>query len=230
MAGSRNPPFSLQRRTVIAGVAAISSQVIMPITSYASAKRPTSVGREKMDVGRFVEDCVIANQESDAQAAVREVLARAVSTPNAVISALGEPAKAGLNVLLSSATLTIFAATWTPQMNLMPHDHLMWANIGIYTGREDNIFWKRSAGGIKAYGAEALFAGDAASLPDDAVHSVTNPLLRFTGGIHIYGGDFFDTTRSQWNPETLEEEPSDGAVIRGIFQRENERLGLDSKS
>ncbi len=230
MAGSRNPPFSLQRRTVIAGVAAISSQVIMPITSYASAKRPTSVGREKMDVGRFVEDCVIANQESDAQAAVREVLARAVSTPNAVISALGEPAKAGLNVLLSSSTLTIFAATWTPQMNLMPHDHLMWANIGIYTGREDNIFWKRSAGGIKAYGAEALFAGDAASLPDDAVHSVTNPLLRFTGGIHIYGGDFFDTTRSQWNPETLEEEPSDGAVIRGIFQRENERLGLDSKS
>ena len=65
-----------------------------------------------------------------------------------------------------------------------------------------------------------------AMLPEDALHSVTNPLLRFTGGIHVYGGDFFDTSRSQWNPETLEEEPSDGAVIRGIFQRENERLGL----
>ena len=115
-------------------------------------------------------------------------------------------------------------------MNLMPHDHLMWANIGIYTGREDNIFWKRSADGIKAYRAEALFVKDTAALPDDAVHSVTNPLLRFTGGIHIYGGDFFDTTRSQWNPETLEEEPSDGAVIRGIFQRENDRLGLGSNS
>ena len=112
-------------------------------------------------------------------------------------------------------------------MNLMPHDHLMWANIGIYTGREDNIFWKRSPGGIEAYGAKALFEKDAASLAEDAVHSVTNPLLRFTGGIHIYGGDFFATTRSQWNPETLEEEPSDGAVIRSIFQRENERLGLD---
>ncbi|MDH3758289.1 MAG: hypothetical protein OES93_10580, partial [Gammaproteobacteria bacterium] len=94
----------------------------------------------------------------------------------------------------------------------------------------DNIFWERSADGIKASGAEALFVRDAASLPEDAIHSVTNPLLRFTGGIHIYGGDFFDTTRSQWNPETLEEEPSDGAVIRGIFQRENERLGLGSNS
>ncbi|MBT8401696.1 MAG: hypothetical protein KJO98_14555 [Rhodothermia bacterium] len=181
-----------------------------------------------MDIERFVEDCVSANLETDAQAAVKEVLAKAVSTPDAVIAALGAPTKAGLNVLLRSPTLTIFAATWTPQMNLMPHDHLMWANIGIYTGREDNIFWKRLSTGIEAYGAAALFSKDAASLPEDALHSVTNPLLRFTGGIHIYGGDFFGTTRSQWNPETLEEEPSDGDVIRGIFQRENERLGLDT--
>lgn len=179
-----------------------------------------------MDIDRFVEDCVIANQESAAQDAVREVLARAVSTPNAVLAALGEPDRAGLNVLLQSSSLTIFAATWTPQMNLMPHNHLMWANIGIYTGREDNIFWKRTDDGIKAFGAQALFARDAASLPVDVVHSVTNPLLRFTGGIHIYGGDFFNTARSQWNPETLEEQPSDGAVIRGIFESENERLGL----
>lgn len=226
MASTGNSKFNLQRRTVIAGVVAASSQLVFPVSSFASTKRSTSIGSEKMDVERFVQDCVIANKETDAQAAVREVLAKAVSTPNAVIAALGEPVKAGLNVLHSSSTLTIFAATWTPQMNLMPHDHLMWANIGIYTGREDNIFWKRTSGGIEAYGAEALFVKDAAELPEDAVHSVTNPLLRFTGGIHIYGGDFFDTTRSQWNPETLEEEPSDGAVIRSIFQRENERLGL----
>ena len=45
-------------------------------------------------------------------------------------------------------------------------------------------------------------------------------------GIHIYGGDYFETPRSQWNPETLDEEPSDGAVIRGIFERENQRLNL----
>ncbi len=179
-----------------------------------------------MDIDRFIADCVAANKETDAQAAVNEVLARAVSAPDAVLSALGAPARAGLNVLLRSPSLTIFAATWTPQMNLMPHNHLMWANIGIYTGREDNIYWKRTSDGIRAFGADALFARDTASLPADVVHSVTNPLLRFTGGIHIYGGDFFDTQRSQWDPETLREEPSDGAVIRGIFERENERLGL----
>lgn len=179
-----------------------------------------------MEIERFIADCITANEETDAQAAVNEVLARAVCTPAAVLAALGDPGKAGLNVLLSSPTLTIFAATWTPQMNLMPHNHLMWANIGIYTGREDNIFWKRTSDGIKAFGANALFVKDTAMLTEDALHSVTNPLQRFTGGIHIYGGDFFDTQRSQWNSETLEEEPSDGTRIREIFQRENERLGL----
>ena len=112
-------------------------------------------------------------------------------------------------------------------MNLMPHNHLMWANIGIYTGREDNLFWKRTPDGIRAYGADALFVKDTAMLAADELHSVTNPLQRFTGGIHIYGGDFFNTTRSQWDPETLAEEPSGGAKIREMFQRENVRLGLD---
>jgi len=79
-------------------------------------------------------------------------------------------------------------------------------------------------GRLQAHHAKVLFARDVAALPADAIHSVTNPLLRFTGAIHIYGGDFFHTPRSQWNPETLAEEPSDGATIQRIFELENERL------
>ena len=176
-----------------------------------------------MDLDRFVADCVAAGREADPQAAVKEVLARAMATPKAVLAALGAPEKAGISSLHRSRTLTIFSATWTPQMNLMPHNHLMWALIGIYTGREDNILWRRTPGTIEAYGAKALFEGDVAVLPADVIHSVTNPLPRFTGGIHIYGGDFFATTRSQWDSETLHEEPSDGNAIRGMFERENAR-------
>jgi predicted metal-dependent enzyme (double-stranded beta helix superfamily) len=227
MANKKNSDVDLRRRAVVAGAVAASSQLFTPLSVFADNKQPASTGSQTMDIERFVADCIAANEEADAQAAVNEVLARAISSPQGVLAALGVPDKAGLNVLLSSPTLTIFAATWTPQMNLMPHDHLMWANIGIYTGREDNIFWKRMPEGIKAYGADALFVKDTAMLPEDALHSVTNPLQRFTGGIHIYGGDFFNTTRSQWDPETLEEEPSDGARIREMFRRENVRLGLD---
>lgn len=177
-----------------------------------------------MDLQRFIEDCVAANAEAEAQAAVTEVLARAVSEPGAVLKAIGEPDKADLNVIHRSPTLTIFAATWTPRMNVMPHNHLLWASIGIYTGREDNILWKRgSSGRIGSCGAKALFERDVVALPADTIHSVTNPLPRFTGGLHIYGGDFFDTARSQWDAETLEEKPSDGDAIRAYFEAETER-------
>jgi len=212
-----------RRGFLIAGAAAAGGVALSPAVR-AGNQPGRSVGDGKMDVDQFVEDCLVANRDSEPQAAVLEVLRRVVQTPRAVLAALGDPTEAGIRVLHRSKALTIFSATWTPQMNLMPHNHRMWANIGIYTGREDNIMWRRTPESIEAFGAKALFERDAAALPSDVIHSVTNPLLRFTGGIHIYGGDFFDTTRSQWNPETRDEEPSDGAVIRGIFERENERM------
>ena len=208
----------LSRRSFTSALAIGALQAALPASS--------SVVGGRFDLERFTDDCVAANSADDPQGAVLEVLERAVNDKRSVLDTLGPLSRAGISFIYRSKDLTIFNASWTPQMNLMPHNHLMWANIGIYAGREDNIFWKRSPQGIEAYGADALFAGDAARLPADAIHSVTNPLLRFTGGIHIYGGDFFDTTRTQWDPETLVEEPSDGDAIRNMFQRENERLSL----
>lgn len=219
-----SPPVS--RRKLIAFGAAASGLAFAASGAVADASTKPRPRGAALDLDRFVEDCVAANRETDAQAAVSAVLARGVANPAAMLSAVGEPKRAGLKVLHRAPELTIFAAVWTPQMNLMAHDHRMWASIGIYTGREDNILWRRTDDSIEAFGADALFEGDVADLPGDVIHSVTNPLPRFTGGIHIYGGDFFATTRDQWNPETLDREPSDGAVIRAIFDRENEKLKL----
>ncbi|GAA4300733.1 hypothetical protein [Aestuariibaculum suncheonense] len=180
--------------------------------------------RDLIEMHKFIEDCITANKDSNPQEAVKEVLARAVSNPSEMLKAIGPPTEAGLKVFLRSKDITIFAASWTPQMNLMPHNHLMWANIGIYTGREDNILWKRTENGLEASKAKCLFEGDVAMLNANAIHSVTNPLKRFTGGLHIYGGDFFATERSQWDPETLIEEPSNGDVIKNIFKEANEQL------
>jgi predicted metal-dependent enzyme (double-stranded beta helix superfamily) len=220
--GGGHPGFS-RRKLLALGAGAMGGALLATRVAAAAAPKQSS-GNLRLDLDRFVEDCVRASQESDPQTAVREVLARAVSDPKAALRAIGEPSKAGLNVFHRSPTLTIFSATWTPQMNLMPHNHLMWALIGIYTGREDNILWRKADGSIEAFGAKALFEGDIAALPVDVIHSVTNPLPRFTGGVHIYGGDFFAIKRSQWNPETLAVEPSDGDAIKAIFERENARL------
>ena len=104
--------------------------------------QPTRVKQAKVDMESFVQDCIEANQEDRAQEAVREVLARGVRDPRAMLAATGEPTEAGITTYHRSETLTIFAATWAPQMSLLPHNHLMWALIGIYTGREDNILWR----------------------------------------------------------------------------------------
>lgn len=213
-----------RRELLIGGAAATLPSVSMAQSTPNKTRFELQKGQKRpFDRERFVEDCIEAHMEADPVAAVREVLASAVSDHRAVLAGIGDPVQAGLDVMLSSPTLTIFAAAWTPQMNLLPHDHLMWALIGIYTGREDNILWRNGEGGIEAYAANCLFEGDVATLQANAIHSVTNPLLRFTGGIHIYGGDFFATERHQWDPETLQRQPSDGAVIRAMFERENKR-------
>jgi predicted metal-dependent enzyme (double-stranded beta helix superfamily) len=113
-------------------------------------------------------------------------------------------------------------------MTLMPHNHEMWAVIGVYSGREDNIFWRRikdgEGGKIEAAGAEALQEGDAVPLGRDIIHSVTNPVRRLTGAIHVYGGDFFGKDRSEWDPGTLLEGRYDVEKNMRLFEESNRNL------
>jgi predicted metal-dependent enzyme (double-stranded beta helix superfamily) len=112
-------------------------------------------------------------------------------------------------------------------MTVTPHNHNMWAVIGIYSGREDNMFWRRVGDDghrIEAAGARALCVGDAEPLGHNIIHSVTNPIPRLTGAIHIYGGDFFAVHRSEWDAETLMEGPLDAERAVRRFEESNELL------
>ena len=62
---------------------------------------------------------------------------------------------------------------------------------------------------VEPAGGAALRVGDAEPLGRDIVHTVTNPIEKLTGAIHVYGGDFFAVARSEWDPETLSELPYD---------------------
>ncbi len=180
------------------------------------------------DTDQFVADCQDAIKEDASHKAVREVVAKAVSDPGAVLKGLGEPERAGVNKLHQSDDLTVLNIVWGPRMTLMPHNHEMWAVIGIYTGREDSIYWRRVAdedgGLIEAAGADALSEKDAVPLGPDIIHSVTNPVSRLTGAIHVYGGDFFEKPRSQWDPETLLEQDYDVDKLLRIFEESNALL------
>jgi predicted metal-dependent enzyme (double-stranded beta helix superfamily) len=177
------------------------------------------------DLDRFIEDCRAAVREDPTHKSVREIVARAVSDPAGVIAGLGEPRRAEVQKLYNAPDLTILNVVWGPRMTIMPHNHLMWAVIGIYTGRENNIFWRRlpdeTGGKIEAAGAKSLGERDAEPLGRDIIHTVTNPLPRLTGAIHVYGGDFFAVTRSEWDPETLLEGRYDVEKNMRLFTEAN---------
>jgi len=179
------------------------------------------------ELEQFVSDCRAALRDQIPQRAVREVVARAVSTPGAVLKALGEPTKAEIQTLHRSDDLTVLNVIWAPWMNLLPHNHQMWAIIGLYAGREDNIFWRRVPGGnglVEAAGARALREKDAEPLGRDIIHSVSNPIPRLTGALHVYGGDFFGVQRSEWDAETLMEQAGSGEKMARRFAEANERM------
>jgi predicted metal-dependent enzyme (double-stranded beta helix superfamily) len=179
------------------------------------------------DLDQFVADCRTALTSEAPHKAVREVVARAVSEPAGVLRAVGEPRRAELRKLYGSRELTVLNVVWAPGMTLLPHDHRMWAVTGIYTGREDNIFWRRvpgaPAGRVEAASARSLREKDAEPLGHQVIHSVTNPIPRLTGAIHVYGGDFFGVPRSEWDPETLLEQPWDNERTIRRFEEANAR-------
>ncbi len=180
------------------------------------------------DLDTFISDCADVIAGPAPSKAVREIVARAVSEPNALQQALGVPTRGQIQRLHVSDELTVLNVIWAPGMTIMPHDHHMWAVIGVYGGREDNIFWRRCDddpnGLIEAAGAKSLGPGDVRPLGREIIHSVTNPTSQFTAAIHVYGGDFFTTERSEWDPATLHEHPYDIDKNVALFERANRSL------
>ena len=177
------------------------------------------------DLDQFVADCRAAIAQDPSHKFVREVVARTVSDPAAVLKGVGEPKRAAIQPLYRSNDLTILNVIWPACFTLIPHNHQMWAVIGVYTGREDNIFWRRlpesTNGKVEAVGARSLCAKDAHPLGPEIIHSVTNPLSRLTGALQVYGGDFFAVTRSEWDAETLSEQRAQADRTVRLFEAAN---------
>jgi len=157
------------------------------------------------DVDEFVNECRNALDESQPSLAVKQVLERATSDPASIAEAL-PPTRAEIIPLHVSPELTVLKVVWAPRMQFRPHNHLMWAAIGLYIGQEDNTFYRRTPERLTVSGGTELRSGDAALLGPETIHAVRNPLSAFTGAIHVYGGDLPSRAgRSEWDEETFEE-------------------------
>ncbi len=172
------------------------------------------------EVDTLVASCRSSLAEPEPRRAVHEILVETLERTDWVAEQLGR-SEGGLEVLFNSPELTVLNVVWAPRMSLYPHDHRMWAVIGIYGGGEDNTLFRRGSEGLVESGGKALREGEAFALGPAAIHSVSNPMQRFTGAIHVYGGDFVNQPRSQWDPETSQEQPYDAAQVRRVFAEAN---------
>src|SRR5262245_60341282 len=123
------------------------------------------------NVDQFLNDCRGALRETHSEKAVQDVLNRALAAPLDVERVFGVPREAGINPLYSSPELTVFNFVWAPGMSIWPHEHRMWAVIGLYGGREDNVFYRRSPKGIEEAGGRRLDTQDTVILGKDIIHS-----------------------------------------------------------
>src|SRR5580692_133761 len=103
-----------------------------------------------------VEDIVARCQEALTEhtpfLAVRDVLPELVADGSQLEQALGPVDRGGITTLHNAADLTVLHVAWTPGLTLYPHEHRMWAVIGMYGGQEDNAFFRRTSHGIEQAG------------------------------------------------------------------------------
>lgn len=187
------------------------------------------------DLSRFVDACRGALRKPDPARAVHDLMSEAISEPAAIEAALGavqlpDGSTAQYNFLHQSPELTILNVVMPGGLQSPPHNHLIWAVIGMYQGRENNVFYRREGGGIVESGKRNLRAPEVMTLPPDIIHGISNPLARQSCGLHVYGGSLSNPARSLWNPFTFKEEAFQVAAMSGYEQELMRRARAHSGS
>jgi predicted metal-dependent enzyme (double-stranded beta helix superfamily) len=181
------------------------------------------------DPEEFVAHCREALTDPDPAGAIHDVVARAVSTPGP----LPPPASSrggGPVLLFQSPQLTVQCIVWPTGVITPPHEHLMWAVVGVLEGEEENELWRRTAGGLERAGRLSVRAGEAVVFDAEAIHAVANPCHFPTVGLHVYGGDILTTRRSEWDFDGRNEHDFDLANVArfvATLAHRAEELGRD---
>jgi predicted metal-dependent enzyme (double-stranded beta helix superfamily) len=168
------------------------------------------------DLDTFIVECRSALGEAQPILAVKEIVGRAVAYPDAIAKALPDK---GITVIVKSPDLTIVGVvvpSGLPKSRSIPHDHRMWAVVGIYAGQEDNEFFRKAEDSLVGSGGRSLRVSETLAMGDDTIHAVHNPLDHSAlAAIHVYGGDLIGAQRSMWTEPGYVEQPYDETKVVG---------------
>jgi predicted metal-dependent enzyme (double-stranded beta helix superfamily) len=160
----------------------------------------------------FVAQCSAAVKEDRGASAVKEVLERAVRDHRLIGDLPVEP---GVTVVHGADDLTILHVVMAERPagagNPIPHNHRLWAAIGVVHGSEHNEFFRRSADTIEPSGTgRVITEGEVLMMGDDTIHSVKNPSSDcFSSALHVYGGNLIAAEKTMWCDPDWTPEPFD---------------------
>jgi predicted metal-dependent enzyme (double-stranded beta helix superfamily) len=160
----------------------------------------------------FVAQCSIAVEEDRGPGAAKEVVERAVRDRHLLEEM---PLEANVKVLHSAEDLTILHVVMAERPvgagRPIPHNHLMWALIGVTHGSEENEFFRRSGRTIEPSGrGRVIDEGEVLMMGDDTIHSVKNPSSeRLSSALHVYGGNLIAAEKTMWCDPNGDGEPFD---------------------
>jgi predicted metal-dependent enzyme (double-stranded beta helix superfamily) len=163
-------------------------------------------------IEEFVAQCSIAVKEDREHGAVKEVVERAVGDRH-LLEEL--PLEADVKILHSAEDLTILHVVMAERPvgagRPIPHNHLMWALIGVTHGSEENEFFRRSGQTIEPWvRGRVIREGEVLMMGDDTIHSVKNPSSkRLSSALHVYGGNLIAAQKNMWPEPKGDEEPFD---------------------
>lgn len=146
------------------------------------------------DADAFVASCHDALADIDPVGAVAQLVDQAVSEHGRTIGAR-------IETLHASPRLTVQVIAWPVGAQTDPHEHNMWAVVGVFDGEETNRFYSAGADGrLVPSGSRVVGVGDVLSLDEAAVHDAASTGPTGLCALHVYGGDLFGVDRRAWNP------------------------------
>ena len=171
-----------------------------------------------MDTSELVDACREVARGSTPTRDVSELVGAFLHQPN-LPRLLGDGDRSTYEALYRGEDILVLHGVVPPTpVPVAPHDHRMWAVIGVYQGLEHNqLFVRAEGGGLEGVDRFTVGAGEVRTLDPSTIHSVQARGDRYLGAIHVYGGDLFGTPRSIWVDDV--ECPMDESALPAFFER-----------
>ena len=149
----------------------------------------------------LVQSIRLAANKDDPETAIRDVLLETVKKPDEIFAATSHENEDEI-LYFEDDSVSIWRCRFQPKIMMPPHEHLLKVLIGVYSGGEKSILYKRTEDGLKEAGSVTAHAGEVITLGKAAIHAVTTGDDKPSDAIHVYLGPLMQLERDLFEWES----------------------------